>query len=375
MVQRAKTLSARSLVTALVGLLLASAHAAERPHRFGVALPYPVALESEPPTGRLPYFTEDLRLPMVVALDSLGGISDVVADDVESQPFADYVRSILQKASFEPGTFDGVARPMRLPVIVEFRPRVKLPRIGFPVDSLMRVSDYGLYERGLNLNGVEPPRVLRFPSYFFVPNSDPEAPVSCPVVLVKVTLTESGTPVRAEAVVSSAPAFTEQLVSACRFAEYAPARVSGHPIASVGFVLLSLFPTTVYPTKPLDFLRSDKLTLHEERSVQWRIDTLGLLAVPVPVRPLQEVRRLDGPYERYRDTFTVVLTIDTLGVVTPRHQNTTIPSLSRAVFALARYMAFYPALDNQGKPVSFSGLARLEFTGSADVRIHYCWLE
>jgi hypothetical protein len=288
---------------------------------------------------------------------------------------AEYAAAFLKEAVFQPGTVDEVLQSLVLPVVASFRPQVRVPELHFPIDSSGRVDDYLLYEEALKLNGLSLPRVLSFPSYFYVVDSHEVANGRYAVVVVKAVIDTAGNLVEAVPAVSTAGGFTDQLVSACRYAEYAPARMDGEPMTTEGFLVISLFPSLVYPTSPVDFVSDEDLSWHRARSVEWRLDTLGLLAAPIPIQRRPHSFHLPGPHENRHDTVNVVLKVDTLGRATPRHQSKAVPAVTRAVLAVARQMTFYPALDYGAKVREFSGVVRMEFTGSANIRIAYFWLE
>ncbi len=348
---------------------------AARPGHFGFEPAYPSAFGRPELVmeSNQPYLRFEQTVTIVLGIDKEGGVTSVVAKRSSDSAFAEYARAWLKSIRFEPATFEGKEVPSHLPVILQLRPRVRLPEIYFPVDSAGGIADADLYFKTFAINDISVPQLEEFPPYFCdLKVSD--SSVLPKYVLIKVDLDESGRVTEVEEVSSTYHAFSRQVMSAVLWARFSPAAVRGSPVPAECFVLVSFFPQVNYPT-PV-WRRSDLDSLDPLASFRVRLlpDTVGLMAKPLPARASGEEFTLAGKHAVIRDTVSAVVSVDATGRASVRRFTEAREEMRQAVFDLGARLRFFPALDYLGRPHRFSGLVSLIFQGSPKIRIVYHWL-
>ena len=348
---------------------------AARPSHFELAPAYPSA-SGRPKLvmeSNLPYYRIERLVAVILDIDKEGRVASVAEESSSDSAFAVYAQAWIKSIRFEPATFRGKEVPSHLPVILQFRPRVRLPDIHFPIDSASAVVDADLYFKTFALNDIRVPQLEEFPRYF-CDLKVTDSSVVFKYVLVKVGLDESGRVTDVENVSSNYPAFTRQVMSAILWARFSPAVVQGSPVPAECFVLVSFFPQINYPTRV--WQRSDLDSLGPLARFRIRLlpDTVGLMSKPLLAKMSGDEFTLAGKHAFYRDTVRAVLSVNTTGRVSLRRFTKAGEVMRQAVNELSARLRFFPALDYQGRPHRFSGLVSFIFQGSPKIRIVYHWL-
>jgi len=350
-----------------------SAESNARPSLFGLSLAYPQQVPELVTVSNLPYFRAERMVPFILDIDNKGQVTTVTSEDSIDMAFAEYAEAWIKSFRFEPATFNGEKTESRLPVILQFRPQVRLPEVHFPLDSNRVVVDTDLYFKAFWLNNIHLPQLDKFPSYFCdLKQSD--SSVIYKYILIRVGLDELGQVTNVELVRSSFPAFNMHIISAVLWADFSPATVHGTPVPSECFVLVSFFPRINYPTSVWCKSKLDSVSLLERFRIRLLPDTVGMMAKPVPVLVQGSELTLTGKYLLIRDTVSASLHIDTNGVVILRRFGKVGKRMRSTVREVAARLRFFPAYDYQGRPHPFSGLVSLVFQGSSRIRILYLWL-
>ncbi len=346
---------------------------------FGIHLPYP---------ERIPVYDEDTLMikkeieravPLVVTVGAGGKVVDVrveeAGDALALAHYAPYIRDIR----FEPGMVDSVKAEMDIPVVMHVAAPGTRPRFLFPVERNRAIIETDLYCQALEMNGVTLPGIKWFPSYGGKPVAEPRQK-SYPYILLRVSLDAAGTATTIEPVLSTHPAFTDQLVSAANWAEYTPLAVAGEPRESENYVLISFFEDIKYPTPLLD-LNTGNPSLSERLRVRIYPDTVGLMALPIPLK--SGTGSVNSANAKKLPEFPLSgrLIVEPGGII--RLSNISPDSLSiresrnlqlacRQIMGVRVNMA--PALDFQGQHQPYVGLVRFERQSEELVRIDYSWL-
>lgn len=355
-------------LTACVGMKTAA-----RPSYFELALAYPHGLPELVTESNLPYFRTERLANVILDIDAEGRVTSARAESSSDSAFAAYAQAWMKSIRFEPATFMGKKVPSRLPVVLQFRPRVRLPDLYFPVDSAGVIADADLYFGAFDLNDIRFPQLEEFPRYFCDLKSQ-DSSVIFKYVLVKVGLDESGRVTEVEEVSSTYPAFSRQAMSAVLWADFSPAVVQGSPVPGECFVLISFFPQISYPTRPWQRSHLDSLGRSARFRVRLLPDTIGLMSKPLLTRMNSDKFTLAGRHVAFRDTVSVALLVDTTGRVSVRRCTGAGKELQQAARELSARLKFFPALDYQGRAHRFSGLMSFIFQASPEIRIVYHWL-
>lgn len=364
------------LVSVLASILFGSLCTAadERPGLYGFHLAYPNEFSRIVISSDLRYLPCETMVPVLLEIDHKGKVHLVSPENAEDSIFVEYVKEPLMDISFEPAVFNGDRVVSVLPLIVQFRPKVKSPEVSFPISQNMKIDDADLFFKALELNDIILPRIERFPSYYSI-LLESDITRALPFVLIKLLLDESGNIVSAEKIVSTFSGFDDQLVSASLWAKFSSAVVKGTPVASPAFLLVSFFPYAVYPTPVWDRETNSELSLFNRLGVRLLADTVGLMSKPIPRRTPHDQHTLSHPYPLERDTVCVFLKVDTLGKARFVRCNRCSPKVRQAVHRTLRGLTFFPAVDYDGGIKPFRGLICLKFTGDSVVRISYDWIQ
>jgi len=350
------------------------AESATRPSHFELALPYPNVIPKLVTESNLPYYTLERLIPVILDIDRKGCVTGVAAENLSDSSFANYTQLWLKSIEFEPATFKGKEVQSYLPIIMQFRPKVRLPDLFFPLDTSRSITDADLYFKAFGLNDIRPPQLVQFPSYFCdIKSSDTS--VIFKYILTKVTLDESGQVTDVVEVSSTYPAFTQQVMSAILWAKFSPTEVRGTPQPSKCFILVSFFPQISYPTRVWQQDNYDSLYLLERFRVRLLPDTVGLMTKPLPAKLSGSEFTLSGRHTAYRNQVSAFISVDVTGSASLRRMSKTGKEVQLAVRELiGRRLRFYPAMDYQGNPQRFSGLVTFIFKASPKIRMEYNWL-
>jgi len=323
--------------------------------------------------SNLPYYRIEQLVAVILDIDKEGRVTSVAAESSSDSAFAGYAQAWMKSIKFEPATFKGKEIPSHLPVILQFRPRVRLPDIHFPIDSVGAIIDADLYFKTFALNDIRVPQLEEFPRYF-CDLKVTDSSIVFKYVLARVALDESGRVTDVEKVSSNYPAFTRQVMSAILWARFSPAVVQGSPVPAECFVLVSFFPQINYPTRVWQRSDLDSLGPLSRFRIRLLPDTVGLMSKPLPAKMPGDEFTLAGKHAFYRDTVSVALSVDTTGRISLRRFTKGGEAMQQAVYKLGARLRFFPALDYQGHPHRFSGLVSFIFQGSPKIRIVYHWL-
>ncbi len=364
------------IVIALLALMLStcvSAKSTARPSHFGLALTYPDDVPQFFAESNVPYYRLERLVTIILDIDENGNNTGVMSESSSDSAFVTYTQAWFETIKFEPAMFGGKKVSSRLPVILQFRPRVRFPDIFFPVDSTGAVIDADLYFKAFGLNDIRLPRIEEFPRYFCdLKWSDTS--LIFKYALTKLALDESGRVTDIQEVSSTFPAFTSQIMSAILWADFSPAVVLGTPVPAECFVLISFFPQISYPAPVWRRSDIDSLPPLERFRVRLLPDTVGLLSKPLPSKVPGDEFALAGKHTALRDTVSAVVRIDTTGHASLGRTSKARKGTGKAVHQVAAQLRFFPALDYQGHPHSFSGLVSFIFQASSKIRIVYHWL-
>ncbi|MBU0985410.1 MAG: hypothetical protein KKA42_16165 [candidate division Zixibacteria bacterium] len=346
----------------------------ERPVHYGVALPYPTKISPhETIIGAHPSTNVEITVPARLTVDSLGRVASIEPKNPALSIFCAYFGRYLRAIQFEPGTVDGVPSSLRIPVNLHIRPDLGEPTVVFPVAGNRAVRSPQLYTEALQLNDVIPAALTRMPSY----NCDltpGDTTDMYPYLVIRVDLDATGAVRGMSKIVSTFPQFTGQLMSALYWAEYAPLIVRGEARASSLYVVVSFYPTVRYPTLPITPDSADSLSILERMRVYTAVDTLGLLAPPVPMRTWSGVASMSPAKWLEPGVISVPLTVDASGRADLGEPSRDSRAAKRTRNSLAQTLRFYPAIGFDGVRRPYTGVAYFEAAGGSNIRIWFDWL-
>lgn len=316
-----------------------------------------------------------IRVSAILDIDDKGVVKNVASEDsVHAELFA-HVHDFLKTPIFTPLTIDGKKTGGVVPVRVLFRPGFGFVDLEFPLDSTGAIVDRILYDSLVTLNGITPPRLAKFSSYHCGLSYKDKISVP-PFILFKVSSDTMGRITDAKLVKSTMPSLTSQLQSAVRWSSLSPPKKDGRGIASNPYIAIFFFPGINYPTRPFIADSNAQFSSQLERSQLRMIpDSSKYLFLPVPKNPPYDSLYLRGDQGvGGLEMLTSFIQIDSTGE-SAIHFPPGLTALGRSQLReVSSSLKFYPALDFSGRPVTYYGTVRLEFTDSTLVRIQYDWL-
>lgn len=362
-------------IMAIVIVLIAGSVSAQsqRITLYDFAPPYVQSMPKFVGEGRPPMLQHETSIAIQLEVDADGAVTNVSMDPSAHERMADYIDPYLKQLQFTPALFQGQKAPSILPMEVYLWPGDRWPIFTFPVDSLGHLNNRPLYDRCLELNDISLPRVIRFESYFAMPNTDTTTG-SYRYALYAIDLDSSGVVLERRILVTTYPVYDEQVKTAILWGEFAPAVQKGRSIPSTLYLMVSFFGAAAYPT-PLWPPDPDSVSNRLEfLRIQNFADQSGLMALPLPQRLPSNIYPLGRDPVLQRDTVSVRIQIDSLGRCRFMGSAKTHKEIRIALRQIVPKIKFYPALDFSGRPQNYSGRAFFEFTGEANVRVRWTWL-
>ncbi|MFH1686160.1 MAG: hypothetical protein ABIE70_01405 [bacterium] len=339
-----------------------------RPAAYGFAPAIPLQHVSDTIRPRLPVIggIQDISLDLEI---SASGVLDTMTCDSSGERFFDLAAQYLASMTFAPAELDGLARPSRLPVVMQIEPRMRAPEFRFPVTSDGAIN-YELMMRSLTLNSVRPPTIDSFPSYYYAVADGADSIVP-PSILFRLDLDATGEVGPIILVRASGTGFDDQLRSAIRWARFSPLSVGGCPRSTTAWLAATLYPGATYPSFVYP---SDADAPWERFRLQLLPDTIGLMQRPVPKLPHFDRYSRQGDHQYFRDTVSALVVIDSLGHARLKRGSPAKPEVLSVISLAVAKTPFFPALGFDGRPRSFTGRALFILNGSTTIRIDYSWL-
>ncbi|HKK21844.1 MAG TPA: hypothetical protein VJ983_10260 [candidate division Zixibacteria bacterium] len=346
--------------------------AAERPQLYGVSPAYPNSRPLfQPPRRRInPPLETVSEISLKIKKD--GSVDKVIAVQGADSFLVNYARPYLSGLEFTPAEVNGKSEKSILPVRVRIQPGVTVPDFFFPVDTDLSVLDQSLFVDAIEAFNIVPPRVLKFPSYSCTLQSTDSMNVY-PYALLRISLDKAGELTDVSIDTTTYPVFAQQILSATRFASFAPARVKNKAVSSDALLLVSFFPQVSYPNRGWTADTTWHPGLLEGLQVRLIPAKYGLLSSPLPRRvPAETYPRSVAP--AVSGKISVGLNIDSTGTVTSWSLNRIDPDTRKQVTAMLRSLRFFPAIGFDGITCPFRGLAYFTISGHTNIRIDFTWL-
>jgi hypothetical protein len=235
------------------------------------------------------------------------------------------------------------------------------------------VDDVFLYSKAVQAIGYQPAGLKKFPWYHATFPSNDSLNI-LPYALIRLRIGAKGDLRDRNFVSSNFENYGRQVMNASMWGKFLPAKWKGRAISSNGYLLVSFFPTLVYPTSPYPPATVDTLTYHNRLQLRFLTDTAGLIIVPIPREAAPAVYHIPAPSLYKGKTVTVRCSIDSCGISRLTNGKNESEAARKFLNDLASQIRFYPAMDVAGHVHPFEGIARLTIGTEPIVRIEYLWL-
>jgi len=343
------------------------------PVHYGLSLPCPL---SAPIFDSLPRHTGQPALRLaetVLEIDRRGKVVAVTFPTSEDSAAASSYAGALRTLAFRPGSRAGLATDMKLLVRLRVGDTARPPVAYFPVDNSHVVTNGNLYFDALALNGVTPPAIDEFPSYYF--RFPPEvSPRARHFKLFRVALDSAGWVRGLDLVKATGDEFNHQIRSAVNWGRFRPLLIDGRPLPCSAFVLVSLYPQTEYPTAKIYGDSLATTTRPEAFDVRVLPDTVGWMSDPRPwvdwSGPIIDSDRV-GLFE---GVISARITVDTTGAGRVGDYSVSSWTPASILGEKAYKHRFHPALDHSLRPIAMNGLVLMQYVDASNVRIWFKWL-
>ncbi len=342
-----------------------------RPTHYGLTLPVPISskpwLTDSTSTGQA-----ERRVPINLRVNQKGVVISVTfassADSIGLACFVPYLRSL----KFEPGLRDNVPAEMTLRLEMQTDGACRQPLLHFPVGPNRQIARSELYWAAFAANGIEPARLVTFPSYYYM--SDPLTSGSrYDYKLYRIDLDTLGKVTAVDVVAATETKFSDQIRSATVWGEYQPLRINGRPMASINYLAVALFADMEYPTTTWSPETISSRSAEERLRIRLLPDTVGEMIPPVVRRDWSGVIADSAAWEPVRNLVSAQLQIDTTGATVIDRINNLSWRVRRVFGGLAFDRRFFPARSFSGQWLTWQGLAYARYQDASHVKIWFDW--
>ena len=170
---------------------------------------------------------------------------------------------------------------------------------------------------------------------------------------------------------SSYPEFTDQLISAVMYAEFAPARINNQAVSSTAYLVISFFNLVNYPTKIWDKQLLDSMSILNKNRIQLFPDKIGLINKPLPKAVPGDIINARAFPVNVFIPIEVRLIVDSTAKVIPSVTGNVSEFIKTRVRSYLSKKKFYPAIDFTGNPVKHKGKIELHPNNESTIRILY----
>lgn len=284
------------------------------------------------------------------------------------------VGSSLQCLDFNPAEVDGEATPFILPARAVFENKRGWAGLNllFPYDSSTGNKNSDLIADALALNGIVPPGIKRFPSYYCrcaTIGSD----LGYHYAGFELDLDSGGTLLDFEPLFASHQPFADMLGTVLQYAEYSPATRFDKQLPSHCFLIVRFFTELHYPTAiwPPDDKTSQ---LFENYRLEMSLYLDSIPFPPVPVNLPDGVINVDHVLPHH-DAMAVRIGIDTVGQIDYVYSGAKLSGSEYAELrGILQRLRFYPARDLYGRRLYYDCDLELNTNTSKKIRIVAKWL-
>ena len=289
----------------------------------------------------------------------------------------DHIRALISSLNcldFNPGRIDGAATPFILPSLAVFHNKTGHPGLDlvFPYDGETDDKNGDLINDALTVNGIIPPGIVRFPSYY-CRCAEMEAEGGYHYAVFQLDVDSSGSLLDYEPLSTSNRALADMLGTVLRYAEYSPAIRQGQALSSRFYLIVRFFPEIHYPTADWPSVAQSSL-LFENYRLETAVYLDSIPFPPVPVNLPGGIMNGEHILPAH-DAMTARIGIDTLGQVDYISPGTSLPGVVYSDLRnILRRLRFYPARDIHGRLEYFNGDLELDTNNSEKIRIVAKWL-
>lgn len=344
-----------------------------RPSHYGLSLPYPVSEVPFVADTSLKAGQAEQLISLSLQIDSKGRVVGITSGSPDDSRYVSYYAPYLECLKFKPGLREGVPAAMPLSVDLQVGAVGSEPIVRFPVNPNHAVTRPDLYWQAFAEHGIETPSLISFPSYYYR-FGDSQRWRRYPVKIYKVDLDTAGQVTATELVRASSPEYNVQIESAILWGRYSPLRLDGRAVASTSYLVVSLYPTVKYPSRPLGGGVTDGATIWDKSRVRLLPDTIGLLADPIPKRDWSGEIVTISLLGMIDDRVSARVAVDTLGASRLTDFSTEFFRAQTILNTRSHERRFFPAVDMAGIARPFTGLVYLRYLSESNVRIWFDWL-
>ncbi len=338
---------------------------------FDISLPYPVWTPAWAADSTEDAFQLERYIPVVLQIDTAGQVTATAFADPADSLYEELYSIYLKTLRFEPGLKLGRPASMALPVLLQVRAVCSAPRVRFPVEENRGVFLTDLYWEAFRVNGIEVPRLIKYPSYYYEFQTDHDGRRYSSIVY-QVDLDSTGDVTSVRQLPSSDP-FADQIRLGLHWATYTPLRHNGVARASSNFLVVSPLPGVRYPTPAIDYSSDSDLSDWDRARVRLVPDTIGLLNPPVPKTDWSGAIPTRRSMPREEGLVSGRIAVDSAGLSIVSHISDQTGQ-SRGLLNVRSFEnRFYPAIDFRGRPYPFDGLVYLAYLSESNIRVWFSW--
>ncbi len=312
-------------------------------------------------------------IPLSLQIDSKGHVVGITSGSPDDSRYVSYYAPYLKSLRFKPGLREEVPVAMALSVDLQVGEVGSEPIVRFPVNPNRAVTRPDLYWQAFAEHGIETPSLISFPSYDYR-FGDSQRWRRYSIKIYKVDLDTAGLVTATELVRASSPEYNDQIESAILWGRYSPLRLDGRAVASTSYLVVSLYPTVKYPSRPFRGGVTDGATIWDKSRVRLLPDTIGLLAGPIPKRDWSGEILVPFYQGIITDLVSARLAVDSSGASRLTNISTDFYRARSILNMRSHNLRFFPAVDYSGIGQPYDGLVYLRNLSESNVRIWFDWL-
>jgi hypothetical protein len=343
-----------------------------RPGHFGVSLPVPMSSALRMPAIAARTGRAERRIPVYLNVDTKGKVGRAAFESsADSAAVAAYV-PYLKSFRFEPGLREGTRSDFRLRIEIQTGGTGTEPALIFPVGPNREIVRAETYWAALKAVGIEPARLVQFPSYYYIPTSASTGN-RYDFKTYRIELDSLGRVTEVAPLSVSSPRFTDQIATAAMWAAYEPMRIGGTAVPSTNYLSVALFSEASYPTTK--WLADSLGGIPDKERLRVRLlpDTLGEMFPAIVKRDWSGPIIDSAVWEPNPELISARIVVDTAGLATPRESSHDSWRVRRMLMGRAFDRGFYPARNFAGSPLTWPGLAYVRYLDSSHVGIWFDW--
>jgi hypothetical protein len=329
-----------------------------------------------PETDTLLSFNPPMEKRLLFYLSDSGLVDSVIAIGPDLQNLVGRLSKSFASIQFAPAIYNKMRKSFILPATLIYgsgNSRQSVT-IQFPYCRYNDSRSAELINESFSINNMKPPRLTKFPSYFF-PFKEKESITHYPFAIFRADIDSAGKLFCHEDICNTFPGFADIISRVIMYADFEPAQYEGSAIPSSLYVIIRFFDRLKYPVPdwppdvtgvidfPFDFVRIDPVLYLD-----------SLINPPYPKNIIRGLLKNNLPVSLL-DTIRIKINIDTSGKVSKViFMTATDKEIKNKIEKTVKKIQFTAARDINDNLLEYSGIIQITHENNKYLRILFPWL-